>query len=379
MAEHNKKDKILLVHNFYQIRGGEDTVFDQEKRLLIDHGHEVIEYTRHNEEIKQMNILKKILLPLTTIFSFKTYREVKKIIKEEHIDIIHVHNTLNLVSPAIYYAAKKKNVPIVQTIHNFRLICPNGLLYRDNHICEECPKSSLKCAIKHNCYRNSKLQTIINVIMLKINRLTGIYKNVNFIFLTDFNKDKFVEFNNKKHIFDEEKFFIKPNFINIENISGDSNEQRAGYIYVGRLDKSKGIKEVVEAWKNIKDEKLTICGTGELENELRTYILENHLNIEMTGKVSLDVIYGLLKKSKAFIFSSLWYEGFPMVILESFACNTPVITRNIGNASIVVDEDKGIKYNTISELIEIINKDIISQKKYNIEIEKYTKEKTIQC
>lgn len=371
----NSKEKVLLVHNFYQIRGGEDTVFEQEKNMLIENGHEVIEYTRHNDEIKNMNVIKKLMLPFTTIFSFKTYREVKRLIKDKNINIIHIHNTLNLVSPSIYYAARKMHIPVVQTIHNFRLVCPNGLLYRDNHICEECPNNSLKCAIKHNCYRNSKLQTIINVIMLKIHRITGIYKYVDFIFLTEFNKDKFLEFNKKDHVFDEEKFYVKPNFINIDNNNSNQNQKREGYIYVGRLDISKGIKEVVEAWSQVKDEKLTICGTGDLENELRAYIQDNNLNIEMLGKVSLETVYELFSKSKAFIFSSLWYEGFPMVILESLACNTPVITRDIGNASRIVDENKGLKYDNIEELIKIINEDKISQKKYNIEIDEYTKTK----
>ena len=323
-----------------------------------------------------MSLFKKILLPFTTIYSIKTIREIRKIIKKEHIDIIHVHNTLNLISPSVYYAAKKEGIPIVQTIHNFRLICPNGILYRDNHICEECPQNGLKCAIKHNCYRNSKLQTLINVIMLKIHRARGIYKNVNFIFLTEFNKNKFLEFNKKTHIFDENKFYIKPNFFNTKIDSNKHEEKREGYIFVGRLDESKGIKGVVEAWEKVENEKLTICGTGELENELKEYINQKKLNIEMTGKIPLDNIYNLLRKSKAFIFSSLWYEGFPMVILESFACNTPVITQNIGNAATVVDNDKGLKYNSLEELVDIINQDKISEREYDINIDEYTEEES---
>lgn len=374
MENFNKKSKILLVHNFYQMHGGEDTVFWQEKELLLENGHDVVEYTRHNEEIKKMNFLKKIVLPFTTMYSFKTYREVKRIIRKENIDIIHVHNTLNLVSPSIYYAAKKEGIPIVQTIHNFRLVCPNGLLYRDNHICEECPNNNLNCAIKHSCYRNSKLQTIVNVIMLKIHRTLGIYKNVHYIFLTEFNRNKFIEFNKKLHIFNEDKFYIKPNFINMKNVSINNEEKREGYIYVGRLDYSKGIKEVIEAWKHVPNEKLIVCGTGKLENELREYIKVNKLNVEMMGKVPLDIVYKQIKKAKALIFSSLLYEGFPMVILESFAFNTPVITRNIGNSSIIINDNNGLKYDKIEELVDIINQDKISEKKYVIDIEKYTKE-----
>lgn len=347
------KETILLVHNFYQQFGGEDTVFKQEKQMLEENGHKVIVYTRDNKEIN--NIFKKIFLPIRMISSKKTKKDIKKIVKENHIDIIHVHNILNLISPSIYEVANELNIPIVQTIHNFRLLCPNGLFYRDNMICEDCPNKGLKCAIKHKCYRNSKLQTRINVMMLKRARRKKLYKNVNFIFLTEFNKNKFFEYNKKLDIFDESKFFIKPNFIDenvkVPNVKKNENQ----YIYVGRLEESKGIKDLINVWHKVNDKKLIVCGTGTLEDELKKYVNINHLNVEFKGFVNKEEVIENIASSKALIFPSRLYEGFPMSILESIYCNTPVIANNIGNAGSIVNDKIGYKYNNSDELINIIN------------------------
>lgn len=133
-----KKQKILLVHNYYKIPGGEDSVVFNEKKLLEEHGHEVILYTRSNSEIDKFGICKKFALLFTSVFNRKTYRDIKKIIRKEKIDIVHVHNTLSLISPSVFYAARECGVPVVQTIHNFRMICPGATLYRNGNVCEEC-------------------------------------------------------------------------------------------------------------------------------------------------------------------------------------------------------------------------------------------------
>ena len=180
-----KKEKVLFVHNFYQIGGGEHTVFENEKRLLEENGHTVVTYTRDNSELKT-SMVKKLMLPLTTIFSVKTYFETKQIIKKENIDIVHCHNTFPLISPAIYYAAKRCNVPVIQTIHNFRFLCPNALFYREGCVCEECLQKGVFNAVKYGCYRNSKVQTLVVSMMLFMHRILGTYQKINYIFLTEF-------------------------------------------------------------------------------------------------------------------------------------------------------------------------------------------------
>nr|WP_106784354.1 glycosyltransferase [Lysinibacillus timonensis] len=211
------KHKILIVHNYYQIPGGEDTVVANEKKMLELNGHEVVLYSRNNSELKRMGKFRKLLLPFTTVFSIKTYKEVKKVIRQQNIELVHVHNTLNLISPSVYYAAFSCKVPVIQTIHNFRLLCPSATFYRDGVICEECVCKGLKSAIKYSCYRGSKIQTLACVITLKIHRLLGTYRRLNFICLTEFNKRKLLELNKgKKQIIDPDKVFVKPNFVNID-------------------------------------------------------------------------------------------------------------------------------------------------------------------
>ncbi len=353
-----KSLNILLVHNFYQNSGGEDSVFFNEYNMLMNAGHNVIKYTEDNSDIKKMNIFKKLFLPFTMIYSFKTKRNIKKIIKENNIDIIHVHNILNLISPSIFYIAKKMNIPIVQTIHNFRYLCPNGLFYHDSHICEECPNKGLKCSIKYNCYRESKLQTIINVLMLKIHRKTKIYKSVNFIFLTEFNKDKFTQYNKSLNIFDTNKFYVKPNFITSKDQHNNFLflEKKNQYIYVGRTEKEKGIFDLVKIWENVADAKLIICGSGSLDNQIKKLIQEKHLNVEHKGFMPHEKVFEEISQSIALIFPSTCYEGFPMTLIESLNMNIPVIARNIGNASSIVNKESGLLYDTEKEFIEIINK-----------------------
>ena len=214
IEDSTKKQKILIVHNYYQLPGGEDTVVKNEKLLLEKHGHTVFLYSRDNSEIKQMSGIRKLLLPLTMIFNPRTYSEIKELIRRENIDIVHVHNTLNLVSPAVYYAAVACKVPVVQTIHNFRLLCPGATFFRNGKVCEECLEHGLICSVKHACYRNSRAQTLVCVISTKIHRSTGIYRKLNYICLTDFNKQKLLLLNKpgRKVLINPDQIFVKPNF-----------------------------------------------------------------------------------------------------------------------------------------------------------------------
>ena len=206
------KLRILLIHNYYKLPGGEDTVVENEKRLLEEQGYFVCLYTRSNSEMDGFSAWRKLLLPLTAVFSLRTYREVKKLIREQQIDIVHVHNTLALISPSVYYAALCCGRPVVQTLHNYRLICPNGLLYRDGHICEECIKKGYRCAVMHACYRNSRLQTMTSVLALKVHRLLGVYNRLNLICLTDFQKRKI------EQRFPKARIFVKPNFTDRKSV-----------------------------------------------------------------------------------------------------------------------------------------------------------------
>lgn len=357
------KDRVLIVHNYYQISGGEDTVVANEKKLLEENGHEVVLYSRNNSELKSLSKLEKLCLPFTMIFSLKTYREIKKIITEHKIDIVHVHNTLTLVSPSVYYAALACKVPVVQSIHNFRFLCPAATFYREESkgngaICEMCVSNGLKCSIIYSCYRNSRLQTFACVVSMKIHRMLKVYNKINYILLTDFNKEKFLQLNNNKGVIDPKKLFIKPNFVDSKMKVIPFWQRNNQFIFAGRLDKLKGIHLLLEAWLDIKDYDLIICGNGPEKDWCEGFIRENGMsNVKMYGLVENNKVQKIIAESKALILPTQWYEGFPMTIVESFACGTPVIGSNIGNVNnLIKDGVTGLtfQYNSVDSLRDAV-------------------------
>lgn len=348
MKETGQKEQlnILIVHNYYQIPGGEDTVVANEKALLEEHGHKVLLYTRHNQELKKLGFLGKLLLPLYTLYSPRTYREVKSLIQREQIDVLHVHNTLNLISPSVYYAGFRSHIPVLQTMHNFRLLCPGAEFYRQGQICEDClrckGKSGLRKALKYRCYRGSRMQTLASILLLKLHRSLGTYGRLYYICLTQFNKGKLLELNRKlpkRKQIQEARVFVKPNFT-IEKTSIESNicQKKDYYIYVGRLEIIKGIWTIVEAMATLPYE-LRILGTGTQQKQVEAYLKEKNLtNIKLLGFVDAEEKHRLIAGAKAMLVAPQWYETFGMTVIESFACHTPVLVGDLGNAADLVQE-----------------------------------------
>lgn len=354
-----KKQKILQVHNYYQIPGGEDTVVANEKRLLEENGHQVIQYTRHNSELKNQTALQKLLLPLSTIFNLRTYREVKQKIREEQIDVVHVHNTLNLISPSVYYAALSCKVPVVQTLHNFRMLCPCGTFYRDGHICEDCVEKGLGCAVRYKCYRGSRVQTLGIVSSTLFHRWTGIYRKIHFICLTEFNREKLLMLNRgrRKPLIDAKKTYIKPNF----TFSSSSVAQKTAgsyYLFVGRMEEIKGIDLLLEAFSRLPEVELHVAGSGKEEYE--QYLQERDIhNIKLLGFLNREQMKREYVGAKALVVTSQCYEGFPMVITEAFSNGVPVIAGNMGNSGDLVEEEvTGIhfQYNDANDLIRAVRR-----------------------
>lgn len=331
-----KKKKVLMVHNFYQIGGGEHTVFKNEVDLLRQHGHEVIEYTRNNSELKQ-NKLKLVLLPFTTIWSWKTYNDIRRIIRDNHIDIVHCHNTFPLISPSVYYAARSMKVPVIQTVHNFRLLCPNGSFFCDGKICEKCNETgSFRSALQNNCYRNSKIQTLVLVAMLKFHRWIGTYQKISYIFLTKFNREKF----SKLIDVNSEQVFIKPNFVKESNCFVNTVAKKT-FVYAGRLEVNKGILSLIEMWKTLpEDFALHIFGGGTMEEHIKKEIKSNK-NISFFGFKPQKEVFEDYRNAVAAIIPSEWYETFGMGIPECFSMKLPVICTDIGNPGEMVKESKG--------------------------------------
>lgn len=329
-----KKQNVLMAHNYYQVPGGEDTVFHNEVNMLEKNGHKVTKYTRHNDEIKG-GVLSKLKLGIDTIFSLKTYKEVKKLIDENDIDVVHVHNTLPLISPSIYYAARSKKVPVVQTIHNFRLLCPGATFTRNSEICEECISKGLGQSLKHKCYRGSLAQTFIMYIMLKFHRIIGTYDKINYITLTEFNKKKLLNL-----VKDESNIYVKPNFVDKREQSERILEDY--FVYIGRLDEIKGINFLVEAWKDIDENiNLYVIGTGPEEEKIRAYIEEKNLkNIKLLGFMQRDKAFEVMKKSKGIIVPSICIESFGMSVVEGFSLGIPVIGSRLGSIEYIIENEK---------------------------------------
>lgn len=416
----DNKHRILLVHNYYKIPGGEDTVVANEKKMLEDHGHKVFLYTRDNKELNSFTIFQKLLLPLNTVFSFKTYREVCYIIRKYRIDIVHVHNTLNLISPSVFYAAFFCKVPVINTLHNFRLQCPAGTFYRDHHVCEDCMKYGLPCSVKHSCYRGSKLQTLASALTIWFHRLLGTYRRVNYICLTEFNKKKLLELNHgKRKIIDEKKVFVKPNFtpdveeckcgldyINSgdvaddETIGKDDNrvdsevkkdrfaelEDKKYYAFVGRVEEIKGIRLLVKTFEK-NGQMLVIVGDGDDSDKINEYLCRKNIhNIIMVGRQQREAVSAVMTHAKAVIVPSLWYETFGMVVIEAYACRTPVIAADFGNVGDLVEDGRtGFKYRQDSqnalklavermERLEPIDYEQMRQEAYYVYLRKYSME-----
>ena len=328
-----KKQNVLMAHNYYQVPGGEDTVFHNEVNMLEKNGHKVIKYTRHNDEIKD-GVLSKLKLGIDTIFSFKTYKEVKKLIDENEIDIVHVQNTLPLISPSIYYAARAMNVPVVQTIHNFRLLCPGATFTRNSEICEDCISKGLGQSLKHKCYRGSLAQTFIMYVMLKFHRIIGTYDKINYITLTEFNKKKLLNL-----VKVESKIYVKPNFVEKREQSERILDDY--FVYIGRLDEIKGINFLIEAWKDIDENiELYVIGTGPEKEKIKKFIEKNNIkNVKMLGFMQRNKIFDIIQKSRAVVVPSNWNEPFGMVIIEAFSKGVPIIASKIGSIPYIVDHN----------------------------------------
>lgn len=345
--ESEKKLRILQVHNGYQIPGGEDVVVANEKRLLEMNGHEVWTYARNNSELNEMKIWQKLLIPFTAVYSYKTYREVKRIIQEQNIDVVHVHNTLMVVSPSVFYAAFHCHVPVVQTLHNFRMLCPAGSFFRGDRICEECSERGLQCSLKYGCYRSSRVQTFVSAAILKIHRMLGTYRKVHFICLTEFNRQKLSQLNKKgREVIDMNKVYIKPNFTFQDDANFESSSHLDYFLFVGRVEALKGIDVVIRAFEQMPDQRLVVAGDGPMMEQMQDYIRTHGMqNVEFAGYLSKAQLQEKYRKARAVIMSSQCYEAFAMTIAEAYSYGVPVIAGDIGNLRNMVEENvTGIRF-----------------------------------
>lgn len=325
--------KILLVHNKYQYYGGEDVVVEEERRLLLSHNHPVEVYFRDNQEISDIN---NFSLAAQTLWSFRAQNDLNTLINRFRPDIIHAHNTFPLISPSLLWAAKRHNVPVVQTLHNFRLLCAQAMFLRDGHVCQDCLGRLPWRGIARKCYRGSTAASATLVATLALHRALRTYqtKVTRYIALNEFCRSKFIEGG-----LPPERIAVKPNFVATVDAPPE-NITRTGALFVGRLSQEKGIDVLRSTFEKLADIKITVAGDGPARTTLA-----DCPTIALLGQIDAHEVLALMKRSSYLVMPSIWFENFPRTIVEAFACGLPVIASRLGAmADIIRDGITGLLF-----------------------------------
>jgi glycosyltransferase involved in cell wall biosynthesis len=329
--------KVLLVHNRYQQRGGEDAVVESEACLLARRGIEVQRFDADNDAIH--GPLAKISASVNQFAGSTDMRHrIASALDQFRPDVVHVHNWFPTISASIFRQAKAAGIPVVHTIHNYRLLCVGATLFRDGHVCEDCIGSAFRIpGIVHRCYRGSASGSVAATVGMLAHWSMGTWRHSvdRFIALTEFSRQKLVEGG-----IAADKISVKPNFV--EPDPGPGSGDGGYFFYAGRLTEEKGARVLLDCWKNAPGlPPLWIAGDGPLREEVQN-AATTASNVRWLGMKSSEEVLSLMKRAKATLCPSLWYEGMPRVVIESLAVGTPVIASHIGGyPEMIVDGESG--------------------------------------
>lgn len=317
--------RILIAHNRYQQPGAEDQVFSAEADLLAAHGHDVIRYELHNDSIKATG---RVELARNTIWNSKAAEAVGALVRGNKVEVAHFHNTFPVMSPSVYSAARQEGAAVVQTLHNFRLVCPGNTLFRNDQLCSDCIGKPVPWpSILHACYRGDRQATAVTAAMLAYHRARGTWSNDidAYVALSEFNRSLFCRAG-----FAAGSMFVKHNFLKED--PGPGARGRAGALFVGRLIPEKGILTLLAAWERIGAKlPLTILGDGPLRTEVASAVESSGGAIRWLGWRSRSEVDAALGVASVLISPSLWVEAGPLSVIESFARGTPVIASRLGS------------------------------------------------
>jgi glycosyltransferase involved in cell wall biosynthesis len=317
--------RVLLAHNHYQQPGAEDEVFRAEADLLAVRGHKVIRYQLHNDSIKSTGRLKVVR---NTIWNADAADAVRVLVRENKIELAHFHNTFPVMSPSVYHAARQEGAAVVQTLHNFRLVCPSCTLFRNDQFCSDCLGKRVPWpSVLHGCYRGDRQATAAVAAMLAFHRARGTWSNDidAYVALSEFNRSLL-----HRAGFAASSIFLKPNFLNSD--PGPCTGKRAGALFVGRLIQEKGILTLLKAWERIGLKlPLTVLGDGPLRNEVALAAESSSGGVTWLGWRSRSEVDAAIGAASVLIVPSIWVEAGPLSVIQGLACGTPIIASGLGS------------------------------------------------
>ena len=327
------KPRILALHNYYQLAGGEDSVFATETQLLEENGHQVVRLTVHNDDLEGRS---RLSMGAEAIWSSRQYEAVSEVLRAQRPDIVHCHNTFPQLSPAVYYAAKRYGVPVVQTLHNFRLTCVNGNLFRDGKPCTRCVgKLAPWEGIRRACYRDNHAASLTVAAMVAVHKVAGTYRNMvdRYIATTEFARAQFVRAG-----LPADRVVVKPNLAHDRSCPTTRAQKREGFLYVGRLAEEKGILFLIEAARRMKSgAPITVVGDGPLREAVQAAAAELP-RLRYEGPLPPVEVHARMLRARAVVIPSLCFENFPVVAAEAFSSGCPVVASAHGGLTSIVSE-----------------------------------------
>lgn len=335
--------KILLIHNYYRYRGGEDRYAETLKETLSRNGHSVTRFSFDSKDIGEFSLLDKLLIPKRLIHSSRVNKKVEELLEKEKPDLAVIHNLFPLVSLSVLNVLKKHGIPIVKRIENYRFLCLNGLFLRNNsRVCDVCKNGNFLPGIIHKCYQNSRLNSIgMALPLMTVNWRNMLFSTVDcFLSPSEFVKEKFVEAG-----FPAEKISVLPNFLDFEPLE-TVREPGPYAIFVGRLSGEKGLFTLLKAFEAFPGLRLKILGEGPVGKKLKEFVRSHKMeNIEFMGFIDGPEKRELLSGARFLVFPSECYESFGYSIIESHACGVPVIAAAGGGAKeLIVNGENGFLF-----------------------------------
>ena len=332
--------RVLVVHNRYRSSApsGENRVVDNEREALTDRGHEVIRFERDSDAIENWSVAKKTTLPGRVIWSQEAYRDLRATLARTKPDVVHMHNTFPLLSPAVLYACRTQNTPVAITLHNYRLMCAGGTFFRSRAagepatVCRDCVTGPAIQAVAHGCYKNSRLATATVVLANTAHRQAWRTMVSAYMFISAAQRDLLAGLD-----LTQERVFVRHNLIPARHLqaSPTRTQPASTVIYAGRLDEAKGVRLLMAGWDHYLTTNpnpgltLTIAGAGTLGPEITTWAATRP-TVHLAGHADPARCAELMSSARAVILPSAWAEPFGLVAIEAMALGVPPVAANHG-------------------------------------------------